>query len=282
MKAQSSLEETQARIDDVPWYHEFAFPNGLVARARNQARGHRRVWAFIRSQLDLLDFTDKTVLDLGCWDGYWSFYAEQRGAGSVLATDDSSQNWAGSAGLELAKELLGSSIDTRLDVSVYDLSVLDQSFDVILCMGIYYHLLDPFYALAQIRHLCHAETVIVFEGDTAAGIRRNHVYFNPRDPTHPIFVPRSDVLATMLRAAYFDVTSQVSIVHHPVLNWREYARLVRAAAQPSYRSLPRFLNRTVTVCRPSSGRNELHPYPPPFGLHRYDDRWAGDSFPRRT
>ena len=35
---------------------------------------------------------------MGCWDGYWSFYAEQRGAARVLATDDASQNWAGSAG----------------------------------------------------------------------------------------------------------------------------------------------------------------------------------------
>ena len=46
---------------------------------------HRKLWRFIEAQLDLLDFRGKTVLDIGCWDGYWSFYAERRGAREVVA-----------------------------------------------------------------------------------------------------------------------------------------------------------------------------------------------------
>ena len=70
----------QARIDALPWYHEFDFGGGLHARSRSpEAPGHRRVWAFIERQLDQVDFRGKSVLDIGCWDGYWSFQAERRG-----------------------------------------------------------------------------------------------------------------------------------------------------------------------------------------------------------
>ena len=73
------------------------------------------------AELDKIDFRDKTVLDIGCWDGFWSFYAEQRGAKRVLATDDSAQNWAGEAGFFLAKELLKSTVECNLRLSVYEL-----------------------------------------------------------------------------------------------------------------------------------------------------------------
>src|SRR6266550_1238055 len=160
------LAEKQRLINQVSWYHEFDFPNGLKGRSQCDVAFHRRIWTFIAKQLDGIDFRDKTVLDLGCWDGYWSFDAERRGARRVLATDDRTQNWAASAGILLAKDLLRSSIDTNLDISVYDLGILDEKFDIILCLGIYYHLVDPFYAFAQIRHRCHEETLVVFEGDT--------------------------------------------------------------------------------------------------------------------
>ena len=67
----------------------------------------------MRSELDKVDFASKNMLDIGCWDGYWSFYAEQRGAARVLASDDKTQNWSGNIGLELARELMGSAIDIR-------------------------------------------------------------------------------------------------------------------------------------------------------------------------
>src|SRR4029078_8415596 len=101
---------------------------------------------------------------------------------------------------------------------------LQQEFDIILCMGVYYHLYDPFYAFAQVRHVCRADSLVVFEGDTATGMGRNQLHFNPSDPALPVFVPRPDVLASMLRATSFDVTAQTSMVEHPYANWREYVR----------------------------------------------------------
>src|SRR4249919_1382966 len=132
--------QSQQRIDQIQWYHDIDFPNGLKARTKSpDAESHRALWKWMRGELDQIDFTGKSVLDIGCWDGYWSFYAEKRGAARVLATDDSSQNWTGSAGFHLAKELLQSSVECDLELSVYDLSKLDQKFDIVLCLGVFYH-----------------------------------------------------------------------------------------------------------------------------------------------
>jgi tRNA (mo5U34)-methyltransferase len=266
----------QERIDAIAWYHEFEFPDGFVARSESQGAEHRRTWDFIRENLDRIDFSAKSVLDLGCWDGYWSFYAERRGAQRVLATDDFSQNWAGSDGLLLAKELLKSSIEVKLDMSVYDPApLMGERFDIILCLGVYYHLLDPFYAFSQIRKLCHKDTLVVFEGDTATGQRPRQVYWDLQDQTLPIFVPHPKCLVQMLEATYFDVISQTSIVRAWDSKLRENANQVRRMVrEPKFRQLPRWLNRTVTVCRPVYGHNGLHSYRPPFGLAEFESRFS--------
>src|SRR2546427_7379454 len=135
------MSKLQEEIDAVIWYHEFDFGNGLVARSNTpDVAYHRRSWRFIERQLAAVDFHGKSVLDIGCWDGYWSFYAERRGAASVLASDDVTQNWADGRGLPLARELLGSNVEIRQDVSIYDLSSLNRQFDIILCLGVFYHL----------------------------------------------------------------------------------------------------------------------------------------------
>ena len=75
--------QMQARIDAINWYHEFDFGHGLKARATTaDAEFHRELWQFMERQLDGINFQGKRVLDVGCWDGYWSFYAERRGARS--------------------------------------------------------------------------------------------------------------------------------------------------------------------------------------------------------
>lgn len=69
-------------------------------------------------------FCGKTVLDIGAWDGFYSFEAERRGAALVLATD--SFCWGGGgpgtkAGFELAREALGTGV-ADMTIDVLDLS----------------------------------------------------------------------------------------------------------------------------------------------------------------
>jgi tRNA (mo5U34)-methyltransferase len=266
----ADLDDLQRRINAITWYHEFDFPNGLIARSKTpDVAAHHRVWSHIRQQLDRIDFRGKTVLDLGCWDGYWSFYAEQRGAKRVLATDDASQNWAGSSGLLLAKELLGSKIETRMDVSVYDLKKLGETFDIVLCLGIYYHLIDPFFAFAQVRHCCHSESLAVFEGDGFHSWRQQYLRFDLSDSAIPLFVPTRDALSQMLRAAYFDIKSESTLQ-----SWgRRQLMAILDAVKCIAPFVPVTTDRFFTVCRAVKSKNQFHHYPPPFGLRAYDTRF---------
>ena len=73
------------------------------------------------------DLTGRSVLDIGAWDGAFSFEAERRGAKRVLVTD--SFIWQGKgvgskAGFELARAALGSKVEDML-VDVMDLDPAD-------------------------------------------------------------------------------------------------------------------------------------------------------------
>jgi len=247
--------QLQERIDRIQWYHDIDFPNGLKARTKTPDAGsHRALWAWMRSELDKIDFAGKTVLDIGCWDGAWSFYAEQRGAPRVLATDDRTQNWSGNSGLAVAKEAMGSSIETRTDISIYEQTKVGARFDIVLCMGVYYHLVDPYYAFGQVRHCSHPGSVVVFEGDFAPDwfVQPEQAAFLDLGDPSRCFVPTVPFLRQMLAANYFHILTE-SIYHG-------------LPGQP--------VNRILVACQAFEGENRLHVYRPPFGLHAYDPRFA--------
>jgi tRNA (mo5U34)-methyltransferase len=266
-QSEAALLARQAEIDQIHWYHEFDFGGGLKARSRTPDIGnHRRLWRFIEENLDRVDFQGKTVLEIGAWDGYWSFYAERRGAKYVLASDDLTQNWSAGRGILLARELLGSRIEVRQDVSVYELTALGRKFDIILCLGVYYHLLDPFYALTQIRHLCHESSLVVLEGDIIIqGLEPTTVCYNYKSDL-PAFLPAVYAFGKFVQAAYFEITSQALMDPVPEPKKTTWYRRRRRREEV-------LGTRALTICRPFEGVNECHAYPPPFGLKAYDGRF---------
>ena len=279
----------QARIDAIPWYHEFDFGNGLQARSRTpDIELHRRIWGFIEQGLETVDLRHKSVLDVGCWDGYWSFYAEKRGARSVLAVDDFSQNWANESGLLLARELLSSRVRTETRTSVYELASLGQKFDVVLMLGVYYHLVDPFYAFAQLRHCCHSETVVCIEGNESTGLPENTAILDLSQGPGK-FNPTAGYLDQMLRAAYFNVSARRFLeprLAKPQISskwrWRMWRKALfgsvdevrdMATAVVTPPGWLQTVRRTFLTCRAVEAENSVHVYPPPFGLHVYDPRF---------
>jgi tRNA (mo5U34)-methyltransferase len=299
--AEMDADALQRRIDQIVWYHEFDFGNGL--RTRTYRAGHpdddeyrRAGWAFVERNLDREDFTGKSVLDIGCWDGYWSFYAERRGARHVLASDDATQNWAGQTGIQLAKELLGSSVEIDLRRSVYDLRSIGRTFDVILFFGVYYHLHSPFYALAQIRHCCHPETVVLVEGPITHGLPDGAAQYSFADHSCEWF-PTVGALRQIAEATYFNMEDPVygtspDAVSQPRdeghrLKWRDRLRLcasvlrnggLRATVPPPRPAVNRVFFRLVPRAAPCG----LYDYPPPFGLAEYDPRFRADPSPKTT
>jgi SAM-dependent methyltransferase len=275
----------QKRIAEITWYHEFDFGDGLTAGPPrgSDADGHRAVWAFIRSQLDRIDFRGKTVLDIGCWDGYWSFEAERRGAKHVLATDDVTQNWAGKTGVGLAKELLRSNVEVDLARSVYDLRALGRTFDVVLFLGVYYHLHAPLEAFAQVRHCCHPGTVVAVDGPVTHGLPDRGAWFDFTDRSCE-WLPTTGALRQVTDATYFETAESVLMTPPELVpgrprrpaGWRGRLRAAADALRGVEPPAPQpraAVNRVFQLLRPRVGENPIHGYPPGFGLATYDPRF---------
>lgn len=95
----------------------------------------------------------KTVLDIGAWDGYFSFEAERRGASRVLATDHfcwSGPGWGTKDGFNYIHQALKSKVES-VDVDVVDLDNKKLgTFDFVMMLGVLYHLKDPFGGLEKV------------------------------------------------------------------------------------------------------------------------------------
>ncbi|MFN3522509.1 MAG: TIGR04290 family methyltransferase [Phenylobacterium sp.] len=85
----------------------------------------------------------RTVLDLGCNAGFYALEMKRRGAARVLGVDSDPRYLAQA---QLASEVTGLEIELR-EMSVYDVAELGERFDLVLFMGVLYHLRHPLLAL---------------------------------------------------------------------------------------------------------------------------------------
>lgn len=109
----------------------------------------------------------KSVLDVGAWDGFFSFEAEKQGASKVLATDHvcwSGEGWGNKQGFDYIHNKTKSNVET-LDANVFDLTV-DKigKFDVVLFLGVLYHLKNPFEALERMASITNEVLIIETAG----------------------------------------------------------------------------------------------------------------------
>jgi tRNA (mo5U34)-methyltransferase len=139
------------RLAKLGWYHSIELPDGAVIQGHQSVEQLRTRLAQFHIPEDL---TGKHVLDIGAWDGWFSFEMERRGA-TVLALD-SAQNTR----LLEAKKLLNSSIDYRIG-DICRLTAKDLgTFDIVIFLGVLYHLKHPLLALENICGLCRDMTCI--------------------------------------------------------------------------------------------------------------------------
>lgn len=133
------------------WYHSFELPDGTVVEGVNKLQTLRDRFARFPIPADL---RGKRVLDIGAWDGWFSFEAERRGASVVAIDCVEIDNF-----LEMRRRL-SSRVDYRI-VEFYDLPSAGLGrFDYVFFTGVLYHLKHPLLALEIVCALA-AETVIV-------------------------------------------------------------------------------------------------------------------------
>ena len=144
-------EEVAALIASVPhWYHRIEVAPGVVTPGTHDSPA-----ALALTPLPA-DMSGMRVLDIGARDGFFSFEMERRGA-EVTALDYVPPDQTGFA---VAAGLLGSKVDYRVE-NVYALHPERHGrFDLVLFLGVLYHLRNPLLALDRIWDVC-AGTLIV-------------------------------------------------------------------------------------------------------------------------
>ncbi len=224
-------DEIAREVMAVRWFHRIPLPDGRVTP------GVSNTPRYVRT-LHLPDsLAGKTVLDVGAWDGYYAFDAERRGAARVLATDHfcwSGGGWGTRAGFDLAHRLLGSKVEAR-DIDVYDLSPQTVgTFDVVLFLGVLYHLPEPLTALERVASVTRERLVLetlvdlTFMRQPALTFQRgrsqppSQYRHWRRDPT-TWFVPNEAAVVTMLEHAGFARIERV----YP--RWSAASRLLHLA-----------------------------------------------------
>lgn len=156
--------DLQSAVGSFPfWYHRIELPGGVTTPG----------WAPICPPAYMIpaDMTGMRVLDVGAWDGYWTFEALKRGASEVVAIDDFS-DFLGSLDeadrkawgtFDLCRDALGYSekVCKRIEMSVYEVTE-DRlgRFDAVFFFGTLYHLRHPLLALDLLSSVCDKEIFI--------------------------------------------------------------------------------------------------------------------------
>jgi tRNA (mo5U34)-methyltransferase len=151
------------RVAAIQWFHTLQLPGGVTTPGVIDS-------ARLLGRIGLPESLDGArVLDIGAWDGFWSFEAARRGAAAVLATDSFSWGgggWGTQDGFLLAREALGLTDRVRSQhIDVMDLAPdkVDGTYDLVLLLGVLYHLRDPITALERAASCCDGQLVVETE-----------------------------------------------------------------------------------------------------------------------
>ena len=153
-----SRDEIRRRVDALgPWFHNLDL-NGVPTAPKHflgdyPAVKWQRFSAALPPSLD-----GKTVLDIGCNAGFYSMEMKRRGAARVLGLDSDDEYLAQA---RFAAEVNDLDIEFR-KLSVYDVGELRERFDLVIFMGVMYHLRHPLLALDLIyEHV--ADDLLLFQ-----------------------------------------------------------------------------------------------------------------------
>jgi len=214
-------DELKQRVAKFPyWYHKIDLP-GIVTPG----------WSPIDKEVYRIpaDLSAKRVLDVGAWDGFWTFEALKRGAVQAVAIDDFSdllgeletsdrKAWGT---FDLCREALGYSGERcqRHEMSVYDVTPERLgTFDIVFFFGTLYHLRHPLLALDRLSAICSGEIYVEsailddfspYRGGLGKGYPGGQMLmeFYPDkqygDNHSNWFVPTAHCLAHLVRAAGF-------------------------------------------------------------------------------
>jgi len=132
----------QDQVDQFWWFHSIDFGNGVVSKG---SKSLETISAEAEALFGGINLAGKSILDIGAWNGCFSFETKRRGAKRVVAADHPMWNHPelkGRQAFDLARSALGLDIEAR-DIDVPDIRPdTVGEFDIVLFLGVFYHLFD--------------------------------------------------------------------------------------------------------------------------------------------
>jgi tRNA (mo5U34)-methyltransferase len=207
------------------WFHNINL--GGVQTAPNHFLGDYPAVKWERFSHALpADLSGKTVLDVGCNAGFYCLEMKRRGAARVVGVDSDARYLAQA---RFAADVVDLDIEFH-QLSVYELPTLGERFDIVLFMGVLYHLRHPLLAL-DILHDCMVDDLLVFQsmlrGSPAVKpFERDYEFWQTdqfEDPAYPRmyfverkyahdptnwWIPNQACAQAMLRSAGFAIVDQ--------------------------------------------------------------------------
>jgi tRNA (mo5U34)-methyltransferase len=144
-------QELLNKVNSLRWFHQLDLGDGIITPGYTSLE-------VLRASADAffnMPLSGKSVLDIGCYDGFYSFEALRRGAAHVLAADHFM--WHSDPRCREAFELARSRIAP--DLPDIDIDVLDMTqevpgkFDIVLFAGVLYHMRNPFLSIERVAPL---------------------------------------------------------------------------------------------------------------------------------
>jgi tRNA (mo5U34)-methyltransferase len=209
-----------------PWFHNLDLKGVKTAPEHFLGDYPQVKWQRFASSLPA-ELTGKTVLDIGCNAGFYAMEMKRRGARRVLGID-TDEDYLAQA--RLAARIQDLDIEFRI-LSVYDVAAIGEQFDLVLFIGVLYHLRHPLLALDLI-HEHVAKDLFAFQSmqrgcDDVHPLEPDYEFWDTavfddpawprlhfiehsyaRDPTN-WWAPNRACAEAMLRSAGFKV------LHHP-------------------------------------------------------------------
>jgi 2-polyprenyl-3-methyl-5-hydroxy-6-metoxy-1,4-benzoquinol methylase len=147
-----SRQTIEEMIEGIDWYQKI--PLGADLYTPGEATD-------TEAKLPMLelpeDMTGKSLLDIGCNEGFFAFEAERRGASPVLAVD---AHKAVREKFEIVKSILNSNVEfMNLNVLDLDPGKIGE-FDVVLFLAVFHHLRYPFLALDKIAAITRGVLIL--------------------------------------------------------------------------------------------------------------------------
>ena len=223
-----NVQTIARRVQELgPWFHNIDLHGVQTAPDHFLGDYPRMHWRTFENALPW-DLHGRSVLDIGCNAGFFSIEMKRRGAGRVVGIDSDPRYLAQA---RLAAEVMDTEIEFR-QMTVYEVASLGERFDLVLFMGVLYHLRHPLLALDLLHeHVVGNELLFqsMLRGSPDAGpIAKDYpfaetavfdrpdfpkLHFIERkytgDPTN-WWVPNRACAEAMLRSAGFE------LVAHPV------------------------------------------------------------------